>query len=63
MKKLINLFDGNQKFQFLILVIFMIIASLELLGLGIVLVILNMFLGLNDNYLKIFNDFSSYFLI
>ena len=62
MKKLINLFDGNQKFQFLILVIFMIIASfLELLGLGIVLVILNMFLGLNDNYLKIFNDFSSYF--
>ena len=31
------------------------------MGLGIVLVILNMFLGLNDNYLKIFNDFSSYF--
>ncbi len=62
MKKLINLFDRNQKSQFLILVFFMIIASfLELLGLGMVLVILNMFLGLNDNYLKLFNDFSSYF--
>ena len=62
MKKLINLFDRNQKSQFLILVFFMIIASfLELLGLGMVLVILNMFLGLNDNYLKFFNDFSSYF--
>ncbi len=63
MKKLINLFDRKQKSQFIFLVFFMIVASfLELFGLSMVLVILNMFLGLNDNYLQFFNEYLFYFL-
>jgi ATP-binding cassette, subfamily B, bacterial PglK len=63
MKKLVNLFDQSQKSQFIFLIFFMLVASfLELLGLGMVILILNTFLGLNDSYPEIINYFSNYFL-
>jgi len=62
MKKLINLFDYNQKIKFIFLIFFMLIASfLELLGLGMVILILNSLLGLNNSYFEIINDFIKYF--
>ena len=58
----INLFDPGQKLKFIILIFFMIIASfLELLGLGMVILILNSFLGLANEYFKILNDYINYF--
>ena len=46
MNKILHLFDYNQKIKFLILIFIMIIASfLELLGLGMVIIVLNSFLG------------------
>ena len=62
MIKFINLFDPGQKLKFIILIFFMIIASfLELLGLGMVILILNSFLGLANGYFKILNDYINYF--
>ena len=62
MKKLINLFDNSQKIKFILLIFFMLIASfLELLGLGMVLLVLNSFLGINDNNFEIINDFVNFF--
>ncbi len=62
MKKLINLFDHSQKIKFILLIFFMLIASfLELLGLGMVLLVLNSFLGINDNNFEIINDFINFF--
>ena len=62
MKKLINLFDYNQKIKFIFLIFFKLIASfLELLGLGMVILILNSLLGLNNSYFEIINDFIKYF--
>lgn len=61
MKRILNLFDHNQKLELLILTIFMMIASfLELIGLGLVLLILNMFLGLDD---RLYVTFNEYFLL
>ena len=58
MSKIVNLFDNNLKFKFLFLVFFMVIASfLELLGLGLVVLILNSFLGLDTSFLDILNDY------
>ncbi len=58
MNKILNLFDYNQKLKFLILIFFMIIASfLELIGLGMVLLILNSFLGLANSSFEIINDY------
>ncbi len=58
MNKILNLFDYNQKLKFLILIFFMIIASfLELIGLGMVLLILNSFLGLANTSFEIINDY------
>ncbi len=62
MHKLVNLFDYNQKIKFIYLIFFMLIASfLELLGLGMVVLILNSFLGLNDEHFQIINDFLGFF--
>ena len=62
MHKLVNLFDYNQKIKFIYLIFFMLIASfLELLGLGMVVLILNSFLGLNDEHFQIINDFLGIF--
>ena len=62
MSKIVNLFDNNLKFKFLFLVFFMVIASfLELLGLGLVVLILNSFLGLDTSFLDILNDHLKYF--
>ena len=62
MSKIVNLFDNNLKFKFLFLVFFMVIASfLELLGLGLVVLILNSFLGLDTSFLDILNDYLKYF--
>ena len=62
MKKIINLFDYNLKLKFLILIFFMVIASfLELIGLGFVIVILNSFLGLDNSFLEIINNYTKYF--
>ncbi len=62
MIKFINLFDSGQKLKFIILIFFMIIASfLELLGLGMVILILNSFLGLANDYFKILNDYIYFF--
>ncbi len=62
MSKIIDLFDNGQKLKFLILIFFMIIASfLELMGLGMVIIILNSFLGLANNYLNILNENIEYF--
>ena len=62
MNKIIDLFDYGQKLKFLILIFFMIIASfLELMGLGMVIIILNSFLGLANNYLNILNEYIEYF--
>jgi len=63
MHKLINLFDYNQKIKFIYLIFFMLIASfLELLGLGMVVLILNSFLGLNDEHFQIINNFLGFFI-
>ncbi len=62
MNRIINLFDYSQKLKFIILIFFMIIASfLELMGLGMVILILNSFLGLTSNYLEILNDYLKIF--
>ena len=62
MHKLFNLFDYNQKIKFIYLIFFMLIASfIELLGLGMVVLILNSFLGLNDEHFQIINDFLGFF--
>jgi len=62
MSKILNLFDYSQKLKFLILIFFMIIASfLELMGLGMVILILNSFLGLTNNYLEIVNGYINFF--
>ena len=62
MHKLINLFDYSQKIKFIYLIFLMLIASsLELLGLGMVVLILNSFLGLNDDHFQIINDFLGFF--
>ncbi len=63
MNRLINLIDHNLKLRILILVFFMIIASfLELAGLGLVILILNSFLGLDSNFFEILNNYSNNFL-
>ena len=62
MIRISNLFDYSQKLKFIILIFFMIIASfLELMGLGMVILILNSFLGLTSNYLEILNDYLKIF--
>ena len=62
MNRISNLFDYSQKLRFIILILFMIIASfLELMGLGMVILILNSFLGLTSNYLEILNDYLKIF--
>ena len=62
MNRISNLFDYSQKLKFIILIFFMIIASfLELMGLGMVILILNSFLGLTSNYLEILNDYLKFF--
>lgn len=63
MNKIINLFDYNLKLKFLVLIFFMIIASfLELMGLGLVILILNSFLGLNNSFLETINNYAKHFL-
>ena len=62
MNRISNLFDYSQKLKFIILIFFMIIASfLELMGLGLVILILNSFLGLTSNYFEILNDYLKFF--
>ena len=62
MNKIINLFDYNLKLKFLFAIFFMIIASfLELIGLGFVIIILNSFLGLDNNFLEIIDNYTEYF--
>ena len=62
MNRITNLFDYSQKLQFIILIFFMIIASfLELIGLGMVILILNSFLGLTNSYFEILNDYLKIF--
>ena len=62
MNRISNLFDYSQKLKFIILIFFMIIASfLELMGLGMVILILNSFLGLTSNYLEILDDYLKIF--
>lgn len=62
MHKLINLFDYSQKIKFIYLIFLMFIASsLELLGLGMVVLILNSFLGLNNEHFQIINEFLGFF--
>ena len=62
MNKIANLFDYSQKLKFIILIFLMIIASfLELMGLGLVILILNSFLGLTSNYFEILNDYLKFF--
>ena len=63
MNRISNLFDYSQKLKFIILIFLMIIASfLELMGLGLVILILNSFLGLTSNYFEILNDYLKFFL-
>ena len=63
MNKIINLFDYNLKLKFIFLIFFMIIASfLELMGLGLVILILNSFLGLDASFLEIINNYTNHFL-
>ena len=62
MKKIFNLFDYKLKIKILYLIFFMVLASfLELMGLGLVILILNYFLGLDDNFTKIINDYAQYY--
>ncbi len=62
MKKIINLFDYELKLKMLYLIFFMILASfLELMGLGLVILVLNSFLGLDDNFTRIINDYAKYY--
>ena len=62
MKKIFNLFDYKLKIKILYLIFFMVLASfLELMGLGFVILILNYFLGLDDNFTKIINDYAQYY--
>ncbi len=62
MNKILHLFDYNQKLKFIILIFFMIIASfLELLGLGMVIIVLNSFLGLKNSSIELLNSYISLF--
>ena len=62
MNKIINLLDYNLKLKFLSLIFFMFIASfLELVGLGFVILILNSFLGLDNSFLEIIDNYTNYF--
>jgi ABC-type multidrug transport system fused ATPase/permease subunit len=63
MNKIINLFDFDLKLKLFYLIFFMILASfLELMGLGLVILILNSFLGLDDSFIGIINDYTKYFI-
>ena len=62
MNKILHLFDYNQKIKFLILIFIMIIASfLELLGLGMVIIVLNSFLGLKNSSIEFINSYITFF--
>ena len=63
MNKIINLFNYDLKLKLFYLIFFMILASfLELMGLGLVILILNSFLGLEDSFIRIINDFTKYYI-
>ena len=58
MRKILDLLDTRLKYQSIFLMFLMTIASLlELLGLGLVIVIINSFLGLDDIYPTVVQNF------
>ena len=62
MNKIINLLDHELKLKLLVVIYFMVIASvLELLGLGFVIIILNAFLGLDTSYIDNINKYTNNF--
>jgi len=62
MNKIFNLFDYELKIKIFYLIFFMVLASfLELMGLGLVILILNSFLGLDDNFTRIINDYTQHY--
>ena len=74
LRKIFILLDYKQKFQVFILIFFMLLASLsELFGLGLVILIINSFLGINNEinfsflknlyFIKNNSDYINYILV
>ena len=64
MRKILDLLDTRLKYQSIFLMFLMTIASLlELLGLGLVIVIINSFLGLDDIYPTVVQNFLNFLSI
>ena len=64
MRKILDLLDTRLKYQSIFLMFLMTIASLlELLGLGLVIVIINSFLGLDDIYPTVVLNFLNFLSI
>jgi ABC-type bacteriocin/lantibiotic exporter with double-glycine peptidase domain len=74
LSKIFTLLDYKQKFQVFILIFFMLLASLsELFGLGLVILIINSFLGINNeinfsflknlSFIKNSSDYINYILV
>ena len=62
MRKIVDLFDFDLKLKFIFLILFMTLASfLELMGLGLVIVLLNSFLGIKNDFLETINNLSENF--
>ena len=62
MRKIVDLFDFDLKLKFIFLILFMTLASfLELMGLGLVIVLLNSFLGIKNDFLETINNSSEKF--
>ena len=62
MRKIVDLFDFDLKLKFIFLILFMTLASfLELMGLGLVIVLLNSFLGIKNDFLETINNLSEKF--
>ena len=61
MRKIVDLLDSKLKYQSIFLMFLMTIASLlELLGLGLVIIIINSFLGLDNIYPTIIQNFLNF---
>lgn len=64
MRRLLNLFDKKLKYQAMSLLVLMVIASfLELIGIGLVILVLNSFLGITETHTTFINTFLNFFSI
>tara|TARA_B100000989_G_scaffold49912_1_gene32903 strand:- start:12604 stop:14334 length:1731 start_codon:yes stop_codon:yes gene_type:complete len=63
-RRFLNLFDKKLKYQAMSLLVLMVIASfLELIGIGLVILVLNSFLGITETHTTFINTFFNFFSI